>query len=245
MTPVFHSNSSAAITGQSAKTMSIKPSPAESASTACGVFLLWLQQITKSRNARGRGPHDCRGVSLRYRSAYQTRSRPPNTRNLENNAGHRARRICLDRLRRPPCLRAVSMGIGVCSARNCGCSYKQWHRQQVFGQHMPWQPQKGWQRCAPLVECLLLIAKLRVLVQAEVMVAGRLHRLVHDSRAQGPQNLPRPPAAPSVSQGRVHGHRRLLGEKLRVLVQAVAPSASGSMANSNRLRTRALRLGSS
>ena len=28
-----------------------------------------------------------------------------------------------------------------------------------------------------------------------------------------------------MSQGRVHGHRRLLGEKLRVLVQAVAPSA--------------------
>ena len=67
------------------------------------------------------------------------------------------------------------------------------------------QPQRGRQRCAPLVECLLLIAKLRVLVQAEVMVAGRLHRLVHDSM-------------------------RSLGLY---------------MANSNRLRTRALRLGSS
>ena len=64
------------------------------------------------------------------------------------------------------------------------------------------QPQRGRQRCAPLVECLLLIAKLRVLVQAV-------------ARSSLPE--------------RTRGHR------------SIRCGASGSIANSTRLRTRALR----
>ena len=163
MTPVFHSNSSAAITGQSAKTMSIKPSPAESASTRLRRF-----------PALAAADHEVEECSRSGSSRLSWRQSSVSVRIPDSISAAKI---------------SGTGALGTTSASTaCG----------VF---LLWlQPQRGRQRCAPLVECLLLIAKLRVLVQAV-------------ARSSLPE-------------------RRRCG-------------ASGSMANSNRLRTRALRLGSS